>query len=119
MTCWEVFTVGKNPYAGVDPFSLMRYLERGERLDKPLNAACSEEMFTKYIHSLKMMCMHYYSYEMMKSCWNGVPGKRPTFSELVTVISSGLEIMGNYLDLTSPTLPTELHISACDAEMKK
>ena len=56
---------------------------------------------------------------MMKSCWNGVPGKRPTFSELVTVISSGLEIMGNYLDLTSPTLPTELHISACDAEMKK
>ena len=44
VTCWEVFSLGKNPYPGVDPFSLIRYLERGERLDKPLNAACSEEM---------------------------------------------------------------------------
>ena len=45
VTCWEVFSLGKNPYPGVDPFSLIRYLERGERLDKPLNAACSLEMW--------------------------------------------------------------------------
>ena len=44
VTCWEVFSLGKNPYPGVDPFSLIRYLERGERLDKPLNEACSQEM---------------------------------------------------------------------------
>ena len=44
VTCWEVFSLGKNPYPGVDPFSLIRYLERGERLDKPLNAACSMDM---------------------------------------------------------------------------
>ena len=42
VTCWEVFSLGKTPYPGVDPFSLLRYLERGERLDKPLNVACSE-----------------------------------------------------------------------------
>ena len=45
VTCWEVFSLGKNPYPGVDPFSLIRYLERGERLDKPLNAACSQEVY--------------------------------------------------------------------------
>ena len=44
VTCWEVFSLGKNPYPGVDPFSLIRYLERGERLDKPFNEACSQEV---------------------------------------------------------------------------
>ena len=45
VTSWEVFSLGKNPYPGVDPFSLIRYLESGERLDKPLNEACSQEMW--------------------------------------------------------------------------
>ena len=40
-----MFSLGKNPYLGVDHFFLIRYLERGERLDKPLNAACSQEMW--------------------------------------------------------------------------
>ena len=44
VTCWEVFSLGKNPYPGVDAFSLIRYLDGGERLDKPRNIACSEEM---------------------------------------------------------------------------
>ena len=44
VTSWEVFSLGKNPYPGVDPFSLIRYLESGERLDEPLNEACSQEM---------------------------------------------------------------------------
>ena len=44
VTCWEVFSLGKNPYPGVDPFSLIKYLEKGERLAKPLNEACSQEM---------------------------------------------------------------------------
>ena len=35
---------GEEPYPGADPFSLIRYLESGERLDKPLNEACSQEM---------------------------------------------------------------------------
>ena len=47
VTCWEVFSLGKTPYPGVHPFSLIRHLERGERLEKPLNAACSQEMLVK------------------------------------------------------------------------
>ena len=45
VTCWELFTGGKIPYPGVDPISLSSLLESGHRLDKPKNAACSEEMY--------------------------------------------------------------------------
>ena len=41
---WEIFSAGKNPYPGVDPFTLIKYLDNGERLEKPANAACSQEM---------------------------------------------------------------------------
>ena len=44
VTCWEVFSLGKTPYPGVDPFSLIRYLESGKRLEKPFNAACSYDV---------------------------------------------------------------------------
>ena len=44
VTCWELFTGGGVPYLGVDPVSLPTLLETGHRLDKPNNAACSEEM---------------------------------------------------------------------------
>ena len=44
VTVWEVFSLGKTPYPGVDPFALIKYLDKGGRLDKPSNAACSEEM---------------------------------------------------------------------------
>ena len=44
VVCWEVFTAGKIPYAGVDPLMLAELLEDGKRLNKPSNAACSEEM---------------------------------------------------------------------------
>ena len=45
ITCWEIFSGGKAPYAGVDPLSLAQLLENGQRLDKPLNAACSDSMY--------------------------------------------------------------------------
>ena len=51
-------------------------------------------------------------YDMMCMCWNGVPEKRPTFSELVTAISTSLEGMAGYLDLISPHLTTVLSLTA-------
>ena len=47
VTCWEVFTCGKLPYAGVDPCDLQKLLERGRRLERPENAACHEAMLAK------------------------------------------------------------------------
>ncbi|CAI8031785.1 Tyrosine-protein kinase transforming protein RYK [Geodia barretti] len=91
VTCWEVFSLGRNPYPGVDPFSLMRYLDGGERLDKPQNTACSQEIYC-----------------IMSECWDSEPWKRPTFSELVTVISASLQDMAGYLDLTCPSVRADL-----------
>ena len=44
VTCWEVFSLGKTPYPGVDPFTLIKSLEKGQRLEKPFNTACSSEV---------------------------------------------------------------------------
>ena len=37
----------------------------------------------------------------MKECWKELPDKRPTFSELVTTISTSLEAIAGYLDFTA------------------
>ena len=44
VTMWEIFSGGRSPFPGVDPFTLIRFLNEGGRLDKPGNAACSHEM---------------------------------------------------------------------------
>ena len=42
--CWEVFSLGKIPYPGLDPISVIELLDSGGRLLCPSNAACSKEM---------------------------------------------------------------------------
>ena len=44
VTYWEVFSLGRTPYPGVDPFTLIKFLNNGGRLDRPANAACSQKM---------------------------------------------------------------------------
>ena len=44
VTCWEIFSGGKTPYPGVDPLLLSQMLDTEQRLNKPLNAACPDEM---------------------------------------------------------------------------
>ena len=44
MTCWEIFTCGGVPYAGVRVLTLLKELRIGLRLEKPCNHACSDEM---------------------------------------------------------------------------
>ena len=44
VTCWEVFTGGKQPYPGIHPLQVSELLESGQRMSIPANAACSKEM---------------------------------------------------------------------------
>ena len=44
VTSWEVFTGGTIPYGGIGPLVLLQLLCDGERLSKPANSACTEEM---------------------------------------------------------------------------
>ena len=41
---WEIFSGGRSPFPGIDPVSLLPRLEEGERMPKPYNEACSDEM---------------------------------------------------------------------------
>ena len=41
---WEIFSGGKNPYPGLSPQEVIKYLDEGNRLVIPSNVACSNEM---------------------------------------------------------------------------
>ena len=45
VTCWEVFTCGRVPYAGIPAMSLLNQLHNGHRLDRPRNATCTDKMY--------------------------------------------------------------------------
>ena len=44
VTCWEIFSGGKIPYAELRVREIPKLLAEGYRLEKPSNNACSEEM---------------------------------------------------------------------------
>ena len=48
VTVWELFTCGSVPYSGIPVVSILRALKAGQKLDKPDNAACSNEMLVSY-----------------------------------------------------------------------
>ena len=44
VTVWELFTCGRVPYSGISVMNLLKAPKAGERLEKPENAALSNEM---------------------------------------------------------------------------
>ena len=44
VTVWELFTCGSVPYSGVPVMSVVKALKADQRLEKPENTACSNEM---------------------------------------------------------------------------
>lgn len=61
---WELVTLGSQPYAGLDNYEVMPYLETSKRLPRPLR--CPDDL-----------------YSIMRSCWLPTPEERPSFSVLV------------------------------------
>ncbi|CAI8029843.1 Tyrosine-protein kinase transforming protein RYK, partial [Geodia barretti] len=45
VTMWEIFTCGRVPYAGIHAMGLLKGLKRGERLEKPDNKACHDDIY--------------------------------------------------------------------------
>jgi len=43
VTCWEIFSLGRIPYPGVDNAEVIKTLKTGERLDKP--DLCPSDMY--------------------------------------------------------------------------
>lgn len=64
ITCWEIFTLGMDPYLGVDYTDLCHIIREGYRLDQP--GFCPNAVFA-----------------LMKECWNEFASERPSFADLV------------------------------------
>ena len=120
--CWEVFSLGRVPYPGLDPVGVVQFLDTGGRLLAPRGEACSEEMYViaywaclnwqhewglSLCFDLKLMTcilvefvMHFslYSYLLMMSCWSESPNDRPMFSDLISSINTLIEPLAGYLD---------------------
>ncbi|KAL8622266.1 hypothetical protein ACOMHN_043789 [Nucella lapillus] len=82
---WEIFTLGGNPYPGIEiNEKYISLLKSGYRMDKPKFA--SDDV-----------------YKVMLQTWNEDPDKRPSFSDLVCVMGDFLEanVKQYYLDLSS------------------
>ncbi|XP_065056009.1 tyrosine-protein kinase HTK16-like [Rhopilema esculentum] len=63
VTLWEMYTFGELPYGDMAGAQVIAFLERGERLSKPMD--CPEKI-----------------YQIMLSCWNAEPVNRPSFKNL-------------------------------------
>ena len=69
VTCWEATSYGGRPYQGMDINTLLLFLHKGERLQRPPN--CPPEIF-----------------DILFKCWIESKKDRPTFSELVKEMRS-------------------------------
>ncbi|XP_022808371.1 insulin-like growth factor 1 receptor isoform X2 [Stylophora pistillata] len=68
---WEMESRGKRPYIGLTSGGIMSFLWKGKRLPKP--EECPSEI-----------------YDLMKSCWNLHPEKRPSFADLLAFLENEL-----------------------------
>ena len=44
VTVWEIFTCGRIPYTGIPAMGLLKELQRGQKLERPDNQACQDEV---------------------------------------------------------------------------
>ncbi|CAG0893546.1 unnamed protein product [Darwinula stevensoni] len=63
VTLWEMFSLGKTPYPGMNGAELVRLLQTGYRMEAPRFA-------------------DHHIYQIMTRCWDEDPKDRPTFSAL-------------------------------------
>ncbi|KJE96215.1 proto-oncogene tyrosine-protein kinase FYN [Capsaspora owczarzaki ATCC 30864] len=69
VTAWECSTYGAPPYGKMDGRDTLAHVEAGGRLPKP--EQCSADL-----------------YNLMMSCWDMSPEKRPTFAQLVKALAA-------------------------------
>lgn len=88
---WELLTLGKSPYHGINAYDLQRLLESGQRMKMPTN--CSPEI-----------------YQLMQDCWKAEPNERPNFSQIAQKLEEVLSDLGNSyitLDVGSLSMPSD------------
>jgi AXL receptor tyrosine kinase len=69
VVCWEIFSLGRSPYPGIDNGDIPEYISSGKRLKQP--TLCPNEVYV-------IMC----------ECWDHNPMERPAFSQLIVYLNS-------------------------------
>uniref|UniRef100_A0A7E4UPM6 receptor protein-tyrosine kinase n=1 Tax=Panagrellus redivivus TaxID=6233 RepID=A0A7E4UPM6_PANRE len=67
--CWEVLTLGEQPYSDRPNSMVLPFIRSGHRLDKPVE--CPDELFA-----------------IISSCWRDDPDTRPSFAEILEQLES-------------------------------
>ncbi|KAM7346733.1 receptor protein-tyrosine kinase sevenless isoform 1-T5 [Cochliomyia hominivorax] len=65
--CWEILTLGQQPYAARNNFEVLNFVKEGGRLEQPDN--CPDKLFA-----------------LMSSCWLTEPDERPSFRKCVNAL---------------------------------
>uniref|UniRef100_A0A1A9VWK8 Tyrosine-protein kinase receptor n=1 Tax=Glossina austeni TaxID=7395 RepID=A0A1A9VWK8_GLOAU len=65
--CWEILTLGRQPYAGRNNFEVLNFIKDGGRLEQPKN--CPDKLFT-----------------LMMQSWSKDPDARPTFRHCLNTL---------------------------------
>ncbi|XP_075680869.1 uncharacterized protein LOC113797385 isoform X2 [Dermatophagoides pteronyssinus] len=94
---WEIMTLGRTPYPGINVHELWKRLESGYRMEQPIN---SDEQI----------------YAIMRRCWHKQPNERPSFAQLVKEIENIEYSYSNreYATLHFPGV--DVHSSASSSE---
>eukprot|EP00118_Oscarella_pearsei_P010492 m.64686 g.64686 ORF g.64686 m.64686 type:complete len:723 (+) comp35271_c0_seq1:132-2300(+) len=106
VTVWEILSLGKMPYPGVANHELTEYLIRGMRPQKP--DICNDDIF-----------------DLMRSCWAVNAAERPTFSQIVVLLSKqsdGEEDLPSYenfspISQTAPPLTRQTTMSSANGSV--
>ncbi|XP_066599165.1 tyrosine-protein kinase receptor torso-like isoform X2 [Prorops nasuta] len=79
---WEIITMGGSPYPGIPANGLLKFLQSGYRMERPLN--CGIEL-----------------YNLMLSCWDARPHNRPSFTMIKHSLDEllGCHSKNKYLNL--------------------
>jgi c-mer proto-oncogene tyrosine kinase len=65
VTCWEVFSLGRSPYPGIENHEILQHISTGGRPKKP--TLCSDILF-----------------DILCRCWSYLPEDRPSFDSLLS-----------------------------------
>ena len=75
---WELCSLAQTPYANVDPFEMLSYLQSGLRLPQPPN--CPDDLFT-----------------VMACCWALSPEERPHFTQIIACLDAFLNKLNAFI----------------------
>ena len=79
---WEVFTYGEQPYVGMSNEEVIKFITKQGTLEPP--SGCPQKVTGLMISVLDHVILQVT--KMMTQCWSQSPGRRPSFSKLLTAI---------------------------------